>query len=166
MTCGVFGMHLFGGTDSESMCGYYWFREYAMIEIWALSSLWFVYSFLYSACNSGEDPAPARSAFIRRYVCCGMNVFSIEVFVWLISCCSALLFPELAILFFLFMLIGTGWDYKGVNAPDAAKAVVAQAADAAPTQVNGAGFAARFDSIRPRIQFPVIKYKQVPTDIV
>ena len=97
-----------------------------------------------------------------------MGVFTVEAFVFLLSCLFAFVAPELAMMFFLFMLIGTGWDYKGVNAQDPAKPVVAQPAGTSPPMVNEqtAGFGARFDSIRPRIQFTGIKYKQVPTNIV
>jgi len=170
MTCGFISVRVFGSTDSDSLCGYYWFRDYAALEICGLSFLWFAYSILFSACNSGADPAPARSAFINRSLCwcCGMGVFTVEAFVFLLSCLFAFVAPELAMMFFLFMLIGTGWDYKGVNAQDAVKVVETQSSDTSPPMVNGqpAGVAARFDSIRPRIQFTGIKYKQVPTNIV
>ena len=159
----------FRNTDSQTLCGYLLFRDYAMVIIWGLQVLWLTCSAVYY-CAYAQDLAPKRSALIQKLLapitrcCCGekLSLLLIEVILFLFMGFVALIFPEITILLFIFMLMWTMWDN------DEAGQTLADEND--PTkplvQPDAASQQSRFDSIRPRIQFPAIKYKQVPTNVV
>jgi len=169
-TCGFITVPLgFNNPTDWYVCGYVWFRDFAMAELWSIAFLYVLAGICYD--GTANYNRKLSVTYITGSTFCGYEPGNIVL--TLITFLLTALFsfcPELILMFYAYLLL-----FVEISNADVKK----DAVNKQPTQPsstyeqiqnsngvsnqNGAG--SRFDAIRPRIHFP-IKYKAIPTDKV
>ena len=138
-------------------CGYFWFRDIAMAEVWVFSAVWLIYAWVSLYCFG--EPQSKRALFLKSVFMC-VPVPLIDFLMFIIMGGLAFIAVEIVgVLFILLQIVVEsectccfgGGGYQPLNV----KQIIT------PGSVADSGAGSRFDSIRPRIQFAPPKYKPI-----